>query len=551
MIALMICVSPTRAEWGRTADDYIALRIGDRSVICSDLNGGCWIAANPVGLCHIDRLGNVTWGDQFLYFEPVINYNPKIVPVDTASVIVAMQRYEDEDSKVYLNRINTERELLWGENGIPLANTDANQPLFDVFPGPVPNTFLIHWAGRNRSLQLINSDGEMLWDVDAISLPMWSENSKILTTSDNCIIAAHPVDRYPRQNPLVEVLKFNADGEQLWQRRYAITGEEPILRGWELSDVESDRDGGVILSTKYKRWESLDDSLRYFSLGIMRISSDGDSMWTHKVYERLVEPINPHSPRSIIDPLGQCEFILNHAGLGHFFASWVDNLRHSDDDPFKVISFDEDFELHWDEPLDVIISPDGYGSVDVIDSDSSVCYVWRDRDPDRENSIIQQWGQRIGVNGERLWDDRGRIIQNHGIWRQSATTDGNGGVITIVEFVFPAVQMMNRNGEIGVVLDPVGVSDDFDFVGQINHPAKLSIYPNPGNSYLNVELSPVFPNEAFNYRIYDIIGRSVTTGTIRDFPYLVKDIARFSSGEYVLWLQSRRTTVSTRFFLIK
>lgn len=541
------------AQWGRTADDYIQLPLGSppnySSTLCSDLNGGCWVAGAPIGLCHVDRLGYVTWGDTALWFREW-SFRGKLVPVDTSSVIVVMQRVIRDTVKIYMNRVNTAKELMWGDDGIALVNGNSDQGLFGVIPGPAPNTFLIHFDAPGRRLRLINPDGETLWTSQSLQ-PVWSENSKILTTSDNCVIAAHPVDRYPRQNPLVEVIKFDADGEELWQRRYAITSElQPTLRGWELSDAESDRDGGVILSTKYKRWNLIADSLRYFSLGIMRISGDGDSMWTHKIYERQVEPIYPDWPGSIVDPFDQCEFILNYAGHGHYFAAWMDNLRHSDDDPFRVISFNDDFELQWDEPLDVIISPAGYGKLEAVDSDTSVIYVWRDHDQDREN-INEQWGQRIALNGERLWDDRGNVIISRTPSKQSATTDGNGGVITTADAVFPSVQMMNRNGEIGVVLDPVGVNDYFDKGVRTNYVPVLNIYPNPGNSYLNVELSPVIPNETINYQIYDLIGRSVMTGTIRDFPYLVKDLSRFSSGEYILRLDSPRITAAKTFSLVK
>ena len=111
--------------------------------------------------------------------------------------------------------------------------------------------------------------------------------------------------------------------------------------------------------------------------------------------------------------------------------------------------------------------------------------------------------------------------------------------------------MMNRNGEIGVVLDPVSVDDDFVFSDQINYPSKLNIYPNPMNSFLNVEFSPVFADETFKYRISDLSGRSVIAGRILNFPYLVKDLSDFSSGEYILPLQSPQSTISKRFFLIK
>ena len=123
----------TLAEWGRTARDYIRLPLHSDVSLCADGNGGCWAIAGEV-ICHLDRFGNFTWGDERFSILPEYGYNPKMVLADNGDLIVAMDvPRDDETSKVYLQRINLDRELIWGEEGIQLDGSDENQGIFGVY----------------------------------------------------------------------------------------------------------------------------------------------------------------------------------------------------------------------------------------------------------------------------------------------------------------------------------------------------------------------------------------------------------------------------------
>ncbi|MDP8239666.1 MAG: T9SS type A sorting domain-containing protein, partial [Candidatus Hatepunaea meridiana] len=143
--------------------------------------------------------------------------------------------------------------------------------------------------------------------------------------------------------------------------------------------------------------------------------------------------------------------------------------------------------------------------------------------------------------------DRGRAIQARNDNGHSITTDGNGGVITVIK-TGPTVQMINRNGEIGVVLE-TPVKDD-DKHKSLNLSPQLFIYPNPGNTHFRIEYEIGTPGELFHYSIYNLLGRTIKTGVLRNHQ-IVSDLSNFCTGEYILRLQSKRTTVSARFSLIK
>jgi len=112
------------------------------------------------------------------------------------------------------------------------------------------------------------------------------------------------------------------------------------------------------------------------------------------------------------------------------------------------------------------------------------------------------------------------------------------------------VQMINRNGEIGVVLETPVIDDTNKHKSSILSP-QLFIYPNPGNTHFRIEYDTGIPNEWFSYGIYNLLGRTLKTGMIRGGYTIINDLTSFSSGEYILRLQSPRTSVSIRFSLIK
>ncbi len=210
-----------------------------------------------------------------------------------------------------------------------------------------------------------------------------------------------------------------------------------------------------------------------------------------------------------------------------------------------------DGDLTWNAPVDIALDAMSISDLVAVESDSGVCFARSDYERDRgEGTNRQQWGQRIGIDGERLWGDRGLAIQANIPLHHSATTDCNGGVITVRDFAYPNVQMMNRNGEIGAVL-PVSVRDDCDQQRSPELSWQPLIYPNPCNSHFRIMFDDRINKETFRYSIYNMMGRSVTDGIMIGAPYWIEDLSRFPSGEYILQIQSSRTISTKRFSLVK
>ena len=537
LIFLLICVAPSIAEWGETARDFIRLPLMSDAEICSDGNGGCWVASSPVGLCHVDRSGNVTWGDTALIIPPARSYDPRPVLADNGDVILAMETYNNEEDRqrVYLQRFNLDGEYVWGEEGINLDTSRLNQHLAGAYPGPVDDTYLIHWdrAGEDNHplIQLINGDGESLWGVGGFELNWTHSNSHFALTSDQCYIVAQNVP----DTPAIEIIKIDPDGEFLWDLRLSTLAEN--IRQRSLRGAESDRLGGAVLIYEYERRITIDNVLRrYYGINAIRVSDEGDSLWTTHLYEREKEPQG--------DRYGEIDPIINYAGSGRFFVAWADNAH-----TFQAAAFDVEGELFWEEPVDVITSDVGYTTLAAVDSDGAVCYIWRQIDDPHMGGRPQQWGQRISLDGERLWGDHGRAVQARNVSGRSIVTDGNGGMITVVDG-FPTIQMMNRNGEIGVVLE-VGIDGNFDKLDPKKLSPHLHIYPNPANSMTTLSFSRPF-NQNMTLKFYDLQGRLLLNNLIHPgVSAHPLDISTFPTGNYILQTKSGKTTSSQTLQILK
>jgi len=536
------------AEWGRTADDYIRLPFWGETQICPDGNGGCWAVGNDgavrgdltgIGVIHISHEGDTTWGEEiFQPFGDRPSHRATVINADNGDLIVAAEvllgEGEGFDSVAFfMQRINLNREKLWGEEGVRVGFA-----IESLLKWPSADTYLID--GQLR-LQLINGEGELLWD-DGVG---WWEigNEQVVVTSDQCVISVGAVEPFPS----VKIVKIDRHGEILWERIHsAVWGEN--MRGWRLSDLESDREGGVIFTNKYVRFADIDDSLRYFAISVMRIDSGGDSAWFRNLYERQLER---NEWGNQIDPYPQCDVVINYAIPGPFFVAWMDNPTYQDN-CFKVISLNVDGQPNWGEPIDGITSPIGYNRLVAVNSDDGICYVWCDVE-DREDGgqRIQQWGQRISFDGERLWGDRGRAVQTRGVAQNFVISDGAGGAITLIQYVnFHTVQMINRDGEIGVVL-PVGVEDDYSNDPALPGAFSVELYPNPVNSHFRIVFDAAVPNQAFAYNLFDGTGRSVRSGVIPNAGSFEGDLSQLSSGQYFLKLESGKFSVTKGFRLVR
>ncbi|MCF7811422.1 T9SS type A sorting domain-containing protein [bacterium] len=568
LLALSIFPQQTLAEWGRAADEPFRLPLNPGSTVVyvlSDDNGGCLVSAAAYGdLCHVDRYGNLTWDEIFDPTPNILGGTALPLLTDNGDVIISTNKTEWEQreqfpyrwevmtaSDVYIQRTNLDRELLWGENGIAIDTSDELYDIKGIYAGPVDNSYIIHsykfdedYRNFDSRLHLISGNGEFLWGDDGIELDWLSTLSYFVKSINQSFIIVQNIF----SDPAVKIIKIDSEGETVWDLNYStLLGDG---RQSTLSFVESDRAGGVILAYRYTRYESPDDSIKYFGINAMRISAEGDSLWIRNLYERPIE--YTEGLGAWIDPFQYCFVRIDYVYPDHFLIAWIDNLRYSPN-PIQVDALDIDGEHLWEELVDIITDGQSSGPIEAAPSYDGICYAWKEINHDVHDWWRLLWGQRISSDGERTWGDHGRLIQVRPVYNIAVTTDGNGGMITVVHDQNSSgatVQMINCNGEIGEVLE-VGVDDKIFLPNQFT---TLETYPNPFNSTTTIVfgLDKLAPTRI---AIYDLTGREIVT-LINDkleagYYNVVWNAVAFPSGLYICRMDAGGFYQSRKLMLIR
>ena len=98
-------------------------------------------------------------------------------------------------------------------------------------------------------------------------------------------------------------------------------------------------------------------------------------------------------------------------------------------------------------------------------------------------------------------------------------------------------------GEVGV---PKTLSEMNDVIqGQVSSNTEWRVYPNPAFGYLKIDINP---DDAMNYRIYDVLGRSVKTGVYHHRQTI--DLRGLNTGLYYLQLWDQKEILGTKRVLL-
>lgn len=142
-------------------------------LVFSDIRTG---ESNPVGY-RISPNGEMMWGDSGIMltnnndFDP----SPKVCVTEAGNAVFAWQSVPTGDSKVRLQKVAPDGQLLWGD-GIVLSQAGANFTAPYVAPADGDHVFLIwhketgpFWS-PNRGLyaQKLDIDGSFMWASDVV-----------------------------------------------------------------------------------------------------------------------------------------------------------------------------------------------------------------------------------------------------------------------------------------------------------------------------------------------------------------------------------------------
>lgn len=311
------------------------------------------------------------------------------------SVVYTWSDTRNGDRDVYAQRIDSEGNLLWDENGV-LVNGEINRQEDPVVINTQDTSVVIAWIDfRNEEAgdvycQKLNSQGELLWDETGVPLCL-SEDVQITLNIVNDTAGGAYILWYDHRNP---------GGVDIYGTHILSTGE--LATGWSVNGnplaAESgnqdqhtfwaDGTGGAILVWHDTR-EATDPNIY-----AQRIMPDGSFDW--QAGGILVSDAQNAQERPKISP----------DGTGSFIITWLDK-RYENDGDIMAQKIDLDGNLLWTEDLEVYV---GAGSKQknpriTRSSDTGVFIVWEDgrNDP----YTFDLYAQKVSTEGDLLWNADG------------------------------------------------------------------------------------------------------------------------------------------------
>jgi hypothetical protein len=190
-----------------------------------------------------------------------------------------------------------------------------------------------------------------------------------------------------------------------------------------------------------------------------------------------------------------------------------------------------------------------FGPSMIIGYGEDIIYTWVEYD-----TTMHIYSQMLDSAGNKLWNSRGILTCDPGLQYQKMVTDCRGGFIIVGykdDFFSIMVQQVNRNGQLGVVIDGVGekvkTTTPKDFYLFQN-------FPNPFNPATVIRYD-VYKRGYISLKLFDLAGRLVTTLAEGDRTPGNYSVAfqpqSLSSGTYYYVLQSTESKITKQLTFIK
>ncbi len=533
LLLALVYVNPVNAEWGREPGDNILLN-GAIPHLVSDSAGGAYLLSQT-GLVQVDRYGCIQQEQWWIPYHGEYYYRAwNILPADNSDLFVKLEVGSDEwdqedewgrpvqNAHGYLQRYNRNGEILWGEEGIQVSprrtSNHVDRMLSDGENGLIiiiierdysegnPDPPSITYAAR------LSPEGEQLWEVELEG--RWL--GPIVSDGEGGFIYLYS---QPRK---IKVQRTDSEGEILWSiDSLAI---EPY--NWESGsaskeDIISDGQGGLIMVNGffYRQGDIV-------GVYLMRLSGDGDVVWSQVIYEReFWEVGRTYDPPTMLTKVGQDQY----------FAAWKDYGSGE----CGAMRFNDDGELLWDSYAILGDSLASRGRFVGVAGINSVNYVWQNS----IENISTIKGQQVSLEGEKMWEFGGVTLDSGWHYTMTITSDCNGGAIIATDSFPIELYMVNRNGELGIVLD--------DYVPDITITTPVEfdilIYPQPANAILRLDFTSHFPiNGSIGYKIFDVAGRLYQSGSLTKSSLQTLSLTNLPTGSYFLQFDSQTAILNRK-----
>ena len=521
-----ILTNQAAAQWPLHPDSTLEL-FGLYPKITSDLQGGVWVIAD--GLHHVNREGFPQWDPGYPRpaYQGRFDGGPQMIVRDgEAGVYVVSDIVSDEwdyefepNHHVHIQRFNSEGEVMWGQEGIRIWQERSwqlpHQAVSDDAGGLILSYDLVDYINEDPPqahyyAQHISPEGELLWEGRGHEFD-FHPNSNLGFEDYPCFTDGNGgVYVVGSRNGTTDrfILKLSADGEEDWMARVAPDSGSSLNGG----PYVDDGDGGLI-------YAPYQNSMRVLQSRMMRFNEDGETVWE----------IRPFTRDTLI------------AGLmrsgDHLFATASGGL---------LYCFNLQGEAIWDTPV-YYRGENIPGTIGIVAfAEDGLCLTWKETREVDGDSVSTLIAQKISLDGDQLWGDRGVLLAYGHDDLIRATDDSNGGIIIIGSTGgISRCYLVNRIGEMGI---------PWEYVPPFSNPslkqhASVSLYPNPSRGSVQIAVDyPSFSREQTAlFALYDLDGRVVKRGNLSTLPSGLLSLSEFPTGQYILRVEVAGTSITQKF----
>lgn len=512
LLFLFLCISVNAfAQWSTDPAQNLKVAFGGiLPQICIDGSGGCYIVWETgasgnrrlLRMQHLDRLGYKTMPDSLgmpLGGEQIDQATPFFVEYGgngTALVFFYDTRFVNNKftAKVLVQRVDSAGTLLWGNDAMPLNQSDSTQ---------LPLAFLVEDDGgsigfwgedrdgdsiREVYSNRISPGGQLLWGMNGKKIANFTEfnvtYTKVASDGNGGVYITFTTSKD------LFVQHLDRDGNFLWPTPVQM----PTAIGGELA---SDNMGGFF-------WVA-HEALVYrpgtgtiYRTRVFRYNDNGESIWlpegvaiTDSAYR------NTFAPEVFVN--GTEDVVVIYRGL---------NGEHDNIFVQRVDLNGELLHEYGGIPVSEFPSTRGIeSSVQGIDGNIiSVFLDGRSQDGNLYAQILDGIGKGIWEK-ERAITLRPSFERNH-----RAASDGAGGcIVTWYEIGTGSgwgiwAQQISRNGNLGEVLTTSIPSDSPK--QPLAVPIAFEVFPNPFRDSIRIDIA-TSSNSLITVQIFDITGRII------------------------------------------